>query len=295
MAPLARGVDHLTIRVNDAQYGRLYALFSDTFRLPIAWPVAERYPGAALGFKSGGIAAGSINLEIFRAGACHPTQAQLYSIALTPAAPLAETLAELDSRGIPHLPPLGVPQDSFGAAGKLWTLVFLGGLFGADLASVPPPATGTPGRSLLGLRFDHVFRRGMAFLCDYNRALYDVARERARTQAELAARRGGPLGFRDVREVVVAAADIAAARAQWQKLLGPGSSASGDRWDFGEGPALRLVSGAVDSVAAIVCSVASLERARAFLSASELLGTVSATEIAVAPEKALGLDIRLRE
>jgi hypothetical protein len=50
MTHLVQGVDHITIRVDDARYDHLYSLFAETFRLPIAWPVAERYPGAEIGW-----------------------------------------------------------------------------------------------------------------------------------------------------------------------------------------------------------------------------------------------------
>jgi hypothetical protein len=46
--------DHLTIRIDDARYDQLFAIFAETLDLPIAWSVAERYPNQEPGFKSGG-------------------------------------------------------------------------------------------------------------------------------------------------------------------------------------------------------------------------------------------------
>src|SRR5215510_9587339 len=101
-APVVTGVDHLTIRVDDAHYDQLFSLLADTFHLPLAWPVRERYPGDAVGFKSGGIAAGQIDLEIFRVGSRPLAHAQLYSIAFA-ASSLAQCLLALADRAISHL------------------------------------------------------------------------------------------------------------------------------------------------------------------------------------------------
>lgn len=107
--PVVMGVDHLTIRVDDAHYDQFFGLLTDTFQLPLAWPVAERYPGDAVGFKSGGIAAGQIDLEIFSVGARPLAHAQLYSIAFAASSSLEECLQMLADRAIPHLPPLAGP------------------------------------------------------------------------------------------------------------------------------------------------------------------------------------------
>jgi hypothetical protein len=294
--PLVSRVDHLTIRIDDARYDQLFAAFAMTLGLPIAWPVAERYPNQQLGFKSGGIAAGNIDLEIFRAGAVAPPQAQLYSIAFELARPLEQSLQALDARGIPHLPPLAVPQDVFGEAGKLWTLVMLGDLLGADLARFPPLPRGAPGHSVLALRFDEALRDGMVFLCSYNTAIYDPAAEREKKQAELQAIQGGPLGVVRVREVVVGAMNLAAAHAHWYCVLDPWPVTSLPvRWQLQEGPTIRLLPAAHDGVLALVWQVASLERAAAFLRERGMLGSRSAQQITIDPAALLGLEAHLVE
>jgi hypothetical protein len=293
---LVSRIDHLTIRIDDARYDQLFAAFAETLGLPVAWPVAERYPNQQLGFKSGGIAAGNINLEIFRAGVVAPPQAQLYSIAFEPARPLEQSLQALDARGIPHLPPLAVPQDVFGEVGKLWTLVMLGDLLGADLSRFPPLQRGATGHSVLALRFDEALRAGMVFLCAYNTALYDPAAEREKKQAELQATQGGPLGFVQVREVVVGAMNLAPAHAHWYRLLDPWPVTPLPlRWQLSEGPTIRLVPAPHDGVLALVWQVASLERAAAFLRERGLLGSRSAQHIAVDPAALLGVEVRLVE
>ena len=49
-------IDHIMIRSDDPD--ELFALFSKTFQLPIAWPLAERG-----GVVSGGIGFGNVNIE----------------------------------------------------------------------------------------------------------------------------------------------------------------------------------------------------------------------------------------
>jgi len=291
---LIKGVDHITIRVNDARYDHLFSLFADLLQLPLAWPVSERYPGSETGFKSGGIAAGSINMEIFRAGSRHPSQAQFYSIAFEPFS-LAESLQQLAKRSIPHLPPLAIPQDTFGQMGTLWTLVFLGELFGGDLSLFPPITEGSSGKDILALRFDQVFRQGMAFLCAYNTAVYDIRQMKAKSRATLQAKHGGPLGLVDVQEIVIGAANFEEAQGQWQRLFTPLTPVSGSRWELSEGPALRLVPAAQDGVVALVWKVGSLAQAKAFLAEKHMLGQVLEQQITLAPPTMLGLDIRLVE
>lgn len=293
---LVSRVDHLTIRIDEARYDQLFAVFREIFGLPVAWPVAERYPDQPLGFKSGGIAAGNINLEIFRAGALAPSQAQLYSIALELARPVEQSVQALEARGIAHLPPLAVPQDVFGETGGLWTLVILGDLLDADLSRFPPLPRGTPGQSVLALRFDQVLRQGMVFLCAYNTAIYDPGTERKKKQAEQQTRDGGPLGFVEVHEVVVGATNLPAAYAHWYSLLMPWPvSPAPVRWRLAEGPAIRLVPAAHDAVLALVWKVTSLDQAADFLSERGMLGSCSAQHITVDPARLLGLEIHLVE
>jgi hypothetical protein len=308
--PLVNGVDHVTIRVDDAHYDHLFGLLADTLQLPLAWPASERYPDEAVGFKSGGLVAGQINLEIFRVGPLSLAQAHLYSIAFEPRSSVADCLQALDARAIPHLPPLAVPQDRFEEEGTLWTLILLGDLFSPDLSALPALARGSAGRTILSLRFDHAFRQGMAFLCVYNAATYDVAEQRARGQAALRACGGGPLGVVDVHEIVVGVAHSAVAQRAWQRLFAPLRPAgrrgwrrlfaslrppASARWQLGQGPAIRLVPAAQDGIVGLVWQVRSLDQARAFLRERGMLGEVTRRQIGVAPARMLGLDIRLVE
>src|SRR2546421_3749731 len=131
--PLVQQVDHIIIRVNASSSDPLFSLFSDTFQLPVVWPLAS-YPA----FKSGGIFAGNVNLELLTVGSqpvgsARPTTgAHLYGLAFEPY-PLSENLQELARRAIPYLPPIPYVQKN--AAGKqatVWTNVFLGNFLGSN-------------------------------------------------------------------------------------------------------------------------------------------------------------------
>ena len=63
----------------------------------------------------------------------------------------------------------------------------------------------------------------------------------------------------------------------------------------GRGPAIRLVSAATDRLQRIVIEVDSLEAARKFLSAKQLLGAAQARGIAIDPAKIQRLSIHLVE
>jgi hypothetical protein len=223
---------------------------------------------------------------------------------------LAGCLQALADRAIPHLPLLAVPQDVFGAEGSLWTLVLLGDVFRPDLSALPELTPGTSGKSILAQRFDQAFREGMAFICAYNTANYDVAAQQARGQAALRARDGGPLGFVGVHEILVGVTNAAAARRQWQRFLAPLRPAraagwqrllaplhpSGSaRWQFGAGPAIRQLRASRDEIVGLVWTVRSLDRARAFLLERGMLWQSARRQIAIAPARMLGLDIRLIE
>lgn len=290
--PLVRCVDHLTVRVGD-NYEQAFSFFTETLGLPVAWPIAERYPNGPVRFRSGGIAAGSINIEIFSAASNPPPDAQFYSVAFEPVGPVEYTIDELNRRNIEHSPPLAIPQDVFGEVGKLWTLVFLGGLFNGDLSALPPLRDGLSGSSILDDRFDRAFRRGMAFLCVYNNTVYDVEEQRRRLRTALDERAGGRLGLIDTQEVVIGASDLATAREDWRRVMSPLPEPEVGVWSPLQGPAIRLVSAAEDGLIAITWKVASLDQAATFLSERGMLGRSSGTSLEIDPATSHRLRIRL--
>lgn len=308
MQAITKRVDHIMIRVVEAEYERLFSLLTETLQLPVAWPINADAPG----FKTGGVFAGTISMEIFQSGsravlpAPAPAQAQLYGIAFEPYE-LKAALQEVDRRGIPHLPLMPVPEGfPAGTMGSMWTLLFFGDLLGSDLARYTEVMKGS--RDLTPF-FNELFERGMIFLCEYNKGYYDTTQGRLRRQEELRARQGGPLGLLGTQEIVVGVSDMEAARASWQRLFDPVAEVESGRWEVGErgdGPAIRLVLPCVserlsiipcarDELMRLVWKVASLERAAAFLRERDLLGSSTAEQVALDRTKLCGLDIRLIE
>ncbi len=291
MQPLIRRIDHIMIRVNDAIYDQVFALFADTLQLPLAWDIHNFYPP----FKAGGIVAGSITMEIFRSGEqpLYPGQAQLYGIALE-SVPIVEALAELARRDIPHLPPYAIPQGNLCNPGEFYTLIYVGELLGGDLARFFHSEQMKLG-AIDNLIFDQVFRNGTVFLCEYNPTFWQIPQQREKNKAQMQAAHGGSTGLVDVRELIVGATDLAKTREQWQRLLAPLAPYSEGEWRFESGPALRLVPHERDEIVAMTWQVASLERAHAFLQSKGMSDKKTANQITIAPEALCGLEIRLVE
>jgi catechol 2,3-dioxygenase-like lactoylglutathione lyase family enzyme len=266
--PVVQHIDHIMIRADKPE--ELYAFFVDTLRLPVAWPLAERG-----GVTSGGVGFGNVNVEAikFPGQSGEPRPTHLVGFAFKPVA-LDEGLAELRRRGIAHGEPR--PFVSTGPDGTRtisFTNVTLSQFSDADR-----PASATL----------HVF------LSEYNPAYVDVGQRRARLRRELAARAGGPLGVLGVEEIVVGTTDLDAANRLYERLLEPKTHVSG-AWRIGDGPAIRLVPAEEDLVQRLVIGVVSLERARRFLEARELLGSASETQVTIAPSRMYGVSIVLIE
>lgn len=59
---------------------------------------------------------------------------------------------------------------------------------------------------------------------------------------ELARARGGPLGVRRLKAIVVGVTDLNRARQEWRKLIDTPGQEQGDVFHFGAGPSIQLVS-----------------------------------------------------
>ena len=261
-----RQIDHVMIRTGAP--GELYAFFTEVLQLPVAWPLISPRPGVT----TGGVAFGNVNVEAIQFPGQKEKAPRLVGFAFEPST-LDDCLAELDRRGITYgerRPLVSVGAD--GSRNLLWTNVTLRQFSDSD-----NPADATT----------HVF------LSEYNPTYVDVAQRRARLRSELAERGGGPLGVVGVKEMIVGVTDLQAARGLWQKLLDPTSTTAPDVWQVGEGPDIRLVEAKENAIHALVVSVASLPKAKAFLRGRALLGSESEEAAAIDPSKIGGLDIRL--
>ncbi|MBL8800495.1 MAG: hypothetical protein JNN27_00745 [Planctomycetes bacterium] len=266
---LVRQVDHVLLEATQAQ--ELFALASETLELPIAWPFTD-YGG----FASGGVSLGNVNLEVLSAAPRgEAPSARLRGLALEPQA-LEPTLATLNERGVRCGRPSPYrAENASGARVTLWTTVALPSV-SSDALEV--------------------------FLCEY---ADDPAAKRAAWNAQLRERNGGPLGIVALDAVVCGATDLSAARERWEQILGashtvgaaasrPESSiAPGFEWRLGAGPRLQLVAGAKDELVELALRVESLERARTFLAARELLGEGREGELLLSAPQLRGVRIRL--
>jgi catechol 2,3-dioxygenase-like lactoylglutathione lyase family enzyme len=261
-----RQIDHIMIRTGDPR--ELYAFFAETLQLPIAWPMTS--PRA--GVMTGGVGFGNVNVEAIQVPGQTDSRPRLLGFAFEPSA-LDESLIELKRRGLTfgeRRPLVATGPD--GSKGTLWTNVTLRQLSDSD-----SPADATI----------HIF------LSEYSPTYVNVDERRARLRAQLINSGGGPLGVVDVKEVIIGAVDLEAARKLWQTLLDPTPSATSNTWQVGGGPALRLVRANANRIEAMVIRVASLERAKAFLRDRQLLGAETAGQVTINQSKVGGLALRL--
>lgn len=260
-------VDHIMIRSDEPD--ELFAVFSKTLQLPIAWPLADRG-----GVISGGVGFGNVNVEAikFPGQIKDPAPTHLVGLALKPSS-LDRSLLELDRRGIAYGAPRPfVSPGPDGVRVTSFTNVTL-----LELSDADRPANATI----------------QVFLSEYNPIYVDAVARRDRLRDELVAKRGGPLGLVRVQEVIIGTADLREANRTWEKLVAPAPPAGVDLWRIGDGPAVRLVQARRDMLQGLVLAVAALPAARDFLEEAGLLGASSATELLIAPSKVGGLNIRL--
>lgn len=265
--PPVRRIDHIMIRLDHP--AKLYAFFTDTLRLPVAWPLATRG-----GVTSGAVGVGNTNIEAIQFPGQQSSHAKLVGFGFEPT-PLAECLDELDRRGITYGKPRPfVLTEPGGSVKTLFTNVTLQQFSDADR---PVDAT------------IHIF------LSEYSATYVDVEKRRARLRRELQESGGGPLGITGVKEVIVGSTDLEGATKLWKKLLKPNVPASPDVWPVGDGPAIRVVRAKENKLQGLVISVLSLPRAKAFLRERGLLGPVTRKRATIDSSKIEGLNIQLTE
>ena len=261
-----RQIDHIMIRTGAPR--ELYAFFTETLQLPIAWPMTS--PRA--GVMTGGVGFGNVNIEAIQVSGQADSRPQLLGFAFEPSA-LDESLIELKRRGLVSGEPRPlVATGPDGSKRTLWTNVTLRQFSDSD-----SPADATI----------HIF------LSEYSPAYVNVDERRQRLRAQLLNSGGGPLGVVDVKEIVIGAVDLEAARRLWQRLLDPTPSATSNTWQIGRGPAVRLVPAVENRVQAVLIRVASLARATTFLRERKLLGVEPAGHVSIDPSKVGGLELRL--
>jgi hypothetical protein len=309
---LVRRLDHVIIRVHDPYYEKLHTLLSKTFELPESWPVNEQ-PG----FRSGGVFAGNVDLEILHVGEAGlpadfgGTEAKLYGTVFEAAGrfdDLEKDFATLADRGIPYIPSpyIGGHGDK---AETWWMNVFLGDLLGStawmkvfftykrvlsDSLWLQLASKGT-GNNPTGAKFlfDKVYPNGTVFLVKYNPVWRDIDSERKARSKALQSKKGGGLGLVGVQSVELGLEDFDRQRRSWTELLAGHSQVGEATWQVGDGPLIRAVPDSESRVRSMVWQVRSLEQAEGFLRAQGMMGEARNGRIQVEPTLLFGLDIQL--
>jgi hypothetical protein len=254
--PAVRQVDHIMVMTADPQ--PLFFLLTDTFKLPIAWPIVGFGD-----FRSGGVWIGNTNLEIVQ-DARQPT-ARFGGVAFEPT-PLAAALSALALRNLATGPRNDAGPFGSGDAAVAWTTVPLPSLSARDL---------------------------QVFLCEYHQP--DTGAARARLAGQLRMADGGPLGLERAESIVLGSGGNARYEAEWQKLAPAESSGGTIRLQLDAGPRLVVDSNLPQGMHQLVLTVASLDRAAAFLERAGLMGSRTPDGVQIAPGRSGGLPIRIVE
>ncbi len=260
ITPVVRQVDHVLVECADPE--KTFSLFADTLQLPVAWPMNRNQ-----NYITGGIGAGSVNIEFFAyAGAAAPKSTRYYGIAFEPY-PLADALRRLQSLSIQYGKPESVVSTlPNGSTGVAWTTVAL-------------PSLSRPGMSI--------------FLYEYSPSFLKVDVRRKQMGNRLTLNHGGPLGLQSVDEIIIGSTALKKDQESWTLTVGKPTPTGGIRPI--NGPTLRIVQDDKDQIRELVFKVESLERAKAFLTKSQLLGSISGRRIFLAPSKVQGLRISLTD
>lgn len=268
-----RGIDHVVIRLRTVD--ALYALFAQTFGLPVSWPL-QHSPFASFGWVN----VGNTNLEFWAAAQNDdlPQDAQpplVHGFALDPA-DLTASMAHLAARGIACKTPrpfrTQTPEDA-------WVTNFTNAV-------------------VLGVSSDAC----CVFFCEWDaegtiypwKEKLNAGQRNVRDKAAFDACGGGPLGLVGLREVRLAVQDVNEAGKVWQTLT---DSERPDAIALTPDISMRLLPGGMRSstIETLIFGVRSLSVARAFLAARQLLEASFEGELRLSSAACDGLDLRFVE
>lgn len=257
--PVVKKVDHVMISSYDAP--ALFTVFTETLGLAVAWPMSD-YPG----YETGGFQAGNINVEVLHYGSPNAAtggqgETGFYGIVFEPY-PLDEVTPEFEARGAEPSKPQVQTGEVAGKKVPLWTNVTLDAL---------------------------CFKQYIVYLCEYTPAMS------ARLSGRKTSGPVGGLGLESVAEMRITSKDPGPLKDKWQKIFAPSTFSTEGVISIGDGPGIRINQGKEESIESMLLEVSSLEKARAFLKTSGLLGEASDSELRLDPAKVQGLDIRVIE
>jgi hypothetical protein len=264
------GVDHIMVRVEKAE--PILTLFSETFGLPVSWPI-QRKDFANYAW----VTLGNTNLEFWAATNNADLSSEhnlpLFSgFALDPPE-LGTSISILEDRGITCRPPRPfLTKNQQGEQVTNFTNSVIMDVSSSDccvfFCKWEPDGTILPWPERL-----------------------TTEERQCREQRQLDQCGGGPLGVIRLAEVAIATPDISKTRQQWQAITGQSS----DAFDLGRGITLTLHAGKTVQITSIVLAVRSLSVARVYLASHSMLGADSNDEVLISANPCSNLSIRLKE
>lgn len=263
-------VDHIMIRVLDVE--PLLSLFATIFDLPISWPKQTS------GFATfAWVHVGNTELEFWASASNSdlPLDSQpplVHGFALEPI-DLMTSIADLAQEGIQCKSPQAYQTQS--ASGALVTNFTNSVVLDLSSASC------------------------CIFFCDWDpdgtifpwTGRLTAGARRSRDRKELLKRNGGTLGLVGLSEIELATPTLLASEEKWKVFTGSGKCPVALTSNID----LHLVAGATHSIQSLTFDVQSLEVAKAFLKAKNLLGESSTGILTIAAHAADGQTLRFKE
>lgn len=275
---VVRRIDHVAIATDDVP--RVFELLRDRLGLPemmqpTSLPPTFGYPTTAW------LNLGGMPLEVLEPPPGTPLPAgdlEIGGLVFEPEPPDA-AVAELERRGVGFTPPqrYDYPEGFVRGAPEVPGLS-------------PELEPGTPHGTQF---FLPGFVGGNVFVVCYEWAFVSAEAMRAALRRQLDATSDNPLGIDAAAEIVVGATDLGSERDRWQVLLDPVAEPEPGLWDFGGGPALRVVEHGRDAIVGLKLEVADLERAERYLKEHDMLASSADGELVIEPAALDGLNLSL--
>ncbi|TQS20831.1 hypothetical protein [Microbispora sp. KK1-11] len=159
--------------------------------------------------------------------------------------------------------------------------------------NIHPVNLGHPTQSDTGLRTQITFYGPEFYSATFGAATTGEYRDAADREL-IDVRGGGPLRVRTARTVVVESPDAPATQSGFGRFLGIEPDSQG-KFEFEDGPALKVIPGETEKWAKLVLQVSDLDAAKDYLEGSNMLGNHSSQHVQIAPSVIQGLTIELTE
>lgn len=247
-------IDHFFVSSPKAE--KLFKLFKEELKLPVAWEYQNW--GS---FASGGISLGNVAFEFVSFDSLLTTKFD--AIALEPRQSVEEFILVLDANRISH--DTIEPNTYKKKDGSI------GGWSNLNLPNLLPKEVGL-------------------FICDYKQREKVQAANR-KDSTELVERKGGSLGIVSLKEIVITSNDFINSKLKLSKLPGI-SNTNTELFNFSSGTSLRLKNSLTSGIEKVVILVNSLIKTKEYLISKDLLETELKEEVFMKSAAIEGLAIQ---